>query len=84
MLIDYYYDPTVAAELAAWVNYICPVVGRQGGDGRRSTPTLAKNPLIFPTDETLAEDSRVHGARRDRQDDRLPRRQFDTRDRSLR
>ena len=24
-LIDYYYDPEVAAELAAWVNYVCPV-----------------------------------------------------------
>ena len=24
-LIDYYYRPEVAAELAAWVNYVCPV-----------------------------------------------------------
>lgn len=22
-----YYDPEVAAEVAAWVNYVCPVVG---------------------------------------------------------
>ena len=26
-LINYYYDPEVAAEVAAYVNYICPVVG---------------------------------------------------------
>ena len=32
-LMDYYYQPEVAAELAAWVNYICPVAGRQGGHG---------------------------------------------------
>src|SRR3954452_21491910 len=25
--IDYYYEPEVAAKLAAWVNYICPVEG---------------------------------------------------------
>lgn len=24
-LVDFYYDPEVAAELAAWVNYVCPV-----------------------------------------------------------
>ena len=25
--MNYYYDPAVAAKLAAWVNYICPVEG---------------------------------------------------------
>ncbi len=28
-LIDYYYEPEVAAEVAAWVNYITPVAGAQ-------------------------------------------------------
>ncbi len=32
-LINYYYDPKVAAEVAAYVNYICPVQGAQAGDG---------------------------------------------------
>ena len=32
-LMNYYYDPEVAAEVAACVNYICPVAGRAGGDG---------------------------------------------------
>ena len=31
--IDYYYEPEVAAKLAAWVNYICPGPGRPAGDG---------------------------------------------------
>ena len=26
-LMNYYYEPEVAAEVAAWVNYITPVVG---------------------------------------------------------
>ena len=46
--MDYYYDPKVAAELAAYVNYICPVAGRAGRDGRRSTRSWPTNPLIFP------------------------------------
>jgi len=52
-LIDYYYDPQVAAELAAWVNYITPVVGAR--DAMQSIdPTLVDNPLIFPSDDDLA------------------------------
>ena len=31
--MNYYYEPEVAATLAAWVNYICPVEGAQAGDG---------------------------------------------------
>ena len=48
--MDYYYDPKVAAELAAWVNYICPVDGAQQ-EMEKLDPELAKNPLIFPTPE---------------------------------
>ncbi|MBX9246340.1 spermidine/putrescine ABC transporter substrate-binding protein [Actinotalea ferrariae] len=52
-LIDYYYDPEVAAEVAAYVNYICPVEGaREAMDA--FDPSLAENPLIFPDDATLA------------------------------
>ena len=36
-LINYYYEPEVAAEVAAWVNYITPGRRRQGGGRRRST-----------------------------------------------
>jgi spermidine/putrescine transport system substrate-binding protein len=53
-LMDYYYDPTVAAELAAWVNYICPVEGAQEAM-TKIDPKLAENVLIFPDDTLLAD-----------------------------
>ncbi|MFE2385374.1 polyamine ABC transporter substrate-binding protein [Streptomyces misionensis] len=54
-LIDYYYQPEVAAELAAWVNYVCPVPAAKevlAADPDKDTAALADNPLIFP-DETM-------------------------------
>lgn len=51
--IDYYYEPAVAAQLAAWVNYICPVKGAQE-EMEKIDPDLAANPLIFPDDDMLA------------------------------
>ncbi|MFZ0323848.1 MAG: spermidine/putrescine ABC transporter substrate-binding protein [Actinomycetes bacterium] len=51
--MNYYYDPKVAAQVAAWVNFISPVVGAK--DAMKSIdPKLAKSPLIFPTEEDLA------------------------------
>lgn len=52
-LMNYYYDPEVAAEVAAWVNYICPVEGAQEAM-EAIDPELAENPFIFPTEEFLA------------------------------
>ena len=52
-LMNYYYDPAVAAQVAAWVNYICPVKGAQEAMVDID-PELAENPYIFPTDEFLA------------------------------
>ena len=51
-LIDYYYDPAVAAEVAAYVNYICPVEGARE-EMEKIDPELAEDPLLFPTDEYL-------------------------------
>ena len=51
--IDYYYQPDVAAKLAAWVNYICPVKGARE-EMEKLDPSLVDNPLIFPDDEMLA------------------------------
>jgi spermidine/putrescine transport system substrate-binding protein len=51
-LMNYYYEPAVAAELAAYVNYICPVQGAQEAI-TKIDPALATNPLIFPDDATL-------------------------------
>lgn len=52
-LMDFYYDPAVAAEVAAYVNYICPVLGAKE-EMEKIDPELVRNPLIFPTDEDLA------------------------------
>lgn len=46
-LAEYYYQPEVAARLAAWVNYICPVQGAQEAM-EKVAPELVDNPLIFP------------------------------------
>jgi len=52
-LMDFYYDPKMAAELAAWVNYICPVAGARE-EMTKIDPDLVENQLIFPDDELMA------------------------------
>jgi spermidine/putrescine transport system substrate-binding protein len=52
-LINYYYQPEVAAEVAAYVNYITPVVGAKEA-AMAIDPELANNQLIFPDDKTLS------------------------------
>ncbi|MCF3166355.1 spermidine/putrescine ABC transporter substrate-binding protein [Streptomyces violaceoruber] len=52
-LIDYYYEPPVAAQLAAYINYVCPV------DGVREElaaidESMASNTLILPDKEMAA------------------------------
>lgn len=52
-LVDHYYDPEVAAELAAWVNYVCPVPAARdvlASAKDKETAALAENPLVFPDD----------------------------------
>lgn len=52
-LIDYYYRPEVAAELAAWVNYVCPVPAARevlASSKDKERAALAEDPLIFPDD----------------------------------
>jgi spermidine/putrescine transport system substrate-binding protein len=51
--IDFYYQPEVAAQVEAWVNFICPVVGAREAL-MEIDEELAENELIFPTDEMLA------------------------------
>lgn len=52
MLMNYYYQPTVAAQVAAYVNYICPVQGAQA-EMQKLDPELAKSNWIFPDAATL-------------------------------
>jgi spermidine/putrescine transport system substrate-binding protein len=50
--VNYYYEPEIAARLAAWVNYICPVKGAKE-EMEKIDPSLVDNKLIFPDDEML-------------------------------
>lgn len=52
-LMNYYYEPEVAATVAAYVNYITPVVGAKEAMAAID-PTMVDNQLIFPDSETLA------------------------------
>jgi len=55
-LINYYYDPKVMAEVAAYVNYIAPVKGTKE-ELVKIDPEIADNPLIIPSADVL---SRAH------------------------
>jgi spermidine/putrescine transport system substrate-binding protein len=53
LMIDFCYDPTIAAQIEAYVNYICPVKGA-GDVLKAGNPDIANNPLIFPPADILA------------------------------
>jgi spermidine/putrescine transport system substrate-binding protein len=58
-LIDWYYQPKIAAEVAEYVNYITPVPSakqivesdarKASGSNRATLESIAKSPLVFPT-----------------------------------
>lgn len=51
--VNYYFDPEIAARLAAWNYYVCPVEGAK--EAMESIdPSAVDEPLIFPTEEYLA------------------------------
>jgi spermidine/putrescine transport system substrate-binding protein len=50
--MNFVYEPKIAAEIEAYVNYICPVVGAKQVL-EKSDPAIAKNTLIFPTKQML-------------------------------
>ena len=50
--MNFFYDPEIAAQVAAYVNYITPVKGTKEAI-TEIDPALAKNPLIFPPPEVL-------------------------------
>jgi spermidine/putrescine transport system substrate-binding protein len=51
--MNFVYDPKIAAQIAAYVNYVTPVKGAKE-EAAKIDPKLADNPLIFPDDETLS------------------------------
>lgn len=52
-LIDYYYEPPVAARLAAYINFVCPVDGVRD-ELAKINRSMADNPLILPNKEMAA------------------------------
>jgi spermidine/putrescine transport system substrate-binding protein len=60
-IMDYYYEPEVAAEVAAFVNFVCPVKGAQE-EMERIDPDLAASPFIFPSEKFIA-DNNIQGFR---------------------
>ncbi|WP_335938222.1 ABC transporter substrate-binding protein [Streptomyces sp. PTD5-9] len=52
-LIDYYYEPKVAARLAAYINFVCPVDGVRS-ELAKIDREMADNVLILPDEEMAA------------------------------
>jgi spermidine/putrescine transport system substrate-binding protein len=50
--MNFVYDPKIAAQIADYVNYISPVLGAKA-ILLKQDPAIAKNTLIFPTQEML-------------------------------
>jgi spermidine/putrescine transport system substrate-binding protein len=56
-MMDFVYQPEVAAQMTAWINYICPVPAAQEilqGSSDAYTKQVANSPLVFPTPEMEA------------------------------
>jgi Spermidine/putrescine-binding periplasmic protein len=53
VLMNWYYRPQIMAEVEDYVNYLSPVVGADKVL-EKTDPSVANNPLIFPTKEMLA------------------------------
>jgi spermidine/putrescine transport system substrate-binding protein len=57
LMIDWVYDPAIAAQLAAYISYVTPVNGAReilAADPDPEVSALASDPLIFPDEATLA------------------------------
>jgi spermidine/putrescine transport system substrate-binding protein len=57
MMMDFVYQPEVAAQITAWINYISPVPAAQDILKKSSdtyTRRVASSPLVFPTPEMEA------------------------------
>jgi spermidine/putrescine transport system substrate-binding protein len=51
--MNFVYDPKIAAQIAAYVNYITPVAGAKE-EAAKLDAELADNQLIFPNEDTLS------------------------------
>jgi len=53
LMINFVYDPKIAAQIEAYVYYVCPVKGADV-EIKKLDATAATNPLIFPTADITA------------------------------
>jgi len=53
LMMDYVYDPVIAAQIANYVYYVSPVKGADE-EIKKLDPEVATNPLLFPTAEVVA------------------------------
>ena len=53
LMMDWVYDPKIAAQIAAYVYYVSPVKGADV-EIKKLDPSAASNPLLFPTPEVVA------------------------------
>lgn len=53
--INFAYNPEIAALIADWVNYICPVPAAKPIIANQlDDPTVANSPLVFPSEAELS------------------------------
>ena len=52
-LINFYYQPEIAAQVSNYITYVCPVKGAQA-EMEKIDADLAKSEFIFPSQKTLA------------------------------
>jgi spermidine/putrescine transport system substrate-binding protein len=52
-MMNFCYDLKIAAQIAAYVYYVSPVQG-VSDEIKKSDPSLATNPLLFPTQDVIA------------------------------
>lgn len=52
-VVDYFYNPNIAAEVSQYVGYVSPVIGAQEAAAKLD-PELAANKWVFPSDEQFA------------------------------
>jgi spermidine/putrescine transport system substrate-binding protein len=53
LMMDFVYDPKIAAQIANYVYYVSPVKGA-ADEIKKLDPEAATNPLLFPTDDIVA------------------------------
>ncbi|MEO5918304.1 MAG: spermidine/putrescine ABC transporter substrate-binding protein [Candidatus Limnocylindrales bacterium] len=53
LMMDFVYEPEIAASIADWIYYVSPVKGI-GDLIKELDPGAEENPLLFPTDEIVA------------------------------